>query len=120
MPTYTLSVEMDTMNKIQKMVLFRFIGIVIFLLPFFSSLWAQDKPKGSPPAKVVVAAVSTGEVAPQSEFIGTIFYQEMSDVASEVSGLVEEVRFEEGQLKKEFEPWWQPTNRFWPSFKKRG
>jgi RND family efflux transporter MFP subunit len=45
----------------------------------------------------VVAAVSFGEVAPQSEFVGTIFYQEMSDVASEVSGLVEEVRFEEGQ-----------------------
>jgi RND family efflux transporter MFP subunit len=85
------------MKKVQKMMLFRFAGIVICLLPFYSSIWAQDKPKGPPPAKVVVAAVSTGEVAPQSEFIGTIFYQEMSDVASEVSGLVEEVRFEEGQ-----------------------
>ncbi len=72
-------------------------GMVLCLLPFFSSLQAQDKPKGPPPAKVVVAAVSSGEVAPQSEFIGTIFYQEMSDVASEVNGLVQEVRFEEGQ-----------------------
>ena len=85
------------MKKIRKMVLFSFNGMVLALLPFFSSLQAQDKPKGPPPAKVVVAAVSSGEVAPQSEFIGTIFYQEMSDVASEVNGLVEEVRFEEGQ-----------------------
>ena len=85
------------MIKIQKIVLFTYLGIVVCLLSFSSSLQAQDKPKGPPPAKVVVAAVSTGEVAPQSEFIGTIFYQEMSDVASEVSGLVEEVRFEEGQ-----------------------
>jgi RND family efflux transporter MFP subunit len=36
-------------------------------------------------------------MAPQSEFIGTIYYQEVSDVASEVSGLVEVVQFEEGQ-----------------------
>jgi RND family efflux transporter MFP subunit len=85
------------MKKIQNMVLFSFTWIALGLLPFFFSLRAQDKPKGPPPAKVVVAAVSTGEIAPQSEFIGTIFYQEMSDVASEVSGLVEKVRFEEGQ-----------------------
>jgi RND family efflux transporter MFP subunit len=36
-------------------------------------------------------------VAPQAEFIATIFYQEISDTAAEMSGLVEAVRFEEGQ-----------------------
>jgi RND family efflux transporter MFP subunit len=100
MPTHTPLTGKETMKKIQKMVLLRFIGVLLCLLPYFSSLRAQDKPKGPPPAKVVVAAVSTGEIAPQSEFIGTIFYQEMSDVASEVSGLVEVVRFEEGQRVK--------------------
>ena len=74
-----------------------YTGMVLAFFPLSSSLRAQDKPKGPPPANVVVANVSTGEVAPQSEFVGTIFYQEVSDVASEVSGLVEEVRFEEGQ-----------------------
>ena len=39
-------------------------------------------------------------VAPQAEFIGTVFYEEVSDVASEVSGRADEVRFEEGQRIK--------------------
>ena len=74
------------------------VGLVMGL--FFSPLWGQEKPKGPPPANVSVSAVKTGMVAPQTEFIGTVFYQEVSDVASELSGLVEEVRFEEGQRIK--------------------
>ena len=84
------------MKTTHKIMLLLCTGIVLAFFPLSSSLRAQDKPKGPPPAKVVVATVSTGEVAPQSEFVGTIFYQEMSDVASEVSGLVEAVQFEEG------------------------
>jgi RND family efflux transporter MFP subunit len=60
-------------------------------------LWGQEKPKGPPPANVTVAKVENGMVAPQAEFIGTVFYQEVSNVASELSGLAEIVRFEEGQ-----------------------
>ena len=56
----------------------------------------QEKPKGPPPASVTVAQVKTGMVAPQSEFIATIFYQEISETASETSGLATDVRFEEG------------------------
>jgi len=67
---------------------------------FLSPLWGQEKPKGPPPANVSVATVKAGMVAPQAEFIGTIFFQEVSDVASELSGLVEVVRFEEGQRIK--------------------
>ena len=59
-------------------------------------LLGQDKPKGPPPARVTVAQVKTGMVAPQSEFIATIFYQEISETASETSGLATDVRFEEG------------------------
>jgi RND family efflux transporter MFP subunit len=68
--------------------------------PFLSPLWGQEKPKGPPPANVSVATVKAGMVAPQAEFIGTVFFQEVSDVASELSGLVEVVRFEEGQRIK--------------------
>ena len=79
----------------------RFLFLVGLVMgPFFSPLWGQEKPKGPPPANVSVSAVKTGMVAPQTEFIGTVFYQEVSDVASELSGLVEEVRFEEGQRIK--------------------
>ena len=63
----------------------------LMMAPFFSPLWGQEKPKGPPPAKVAVATVESGTVKPQAEFIGTVFYQEVSDVASELSGLVEEV-----------------------------
>ena len=64
-------------------------------------LAAQEQPKEPPPASVSVAQVKTGMVAPQSEFIATIFYQEISETASEISGLATDVRFEEGlRVKK--------------------
>jgi RND family efflux transporter MFP subunit len=68
------------------------------LLP--SSLWGQQKSQKMPPASVSVAKVMRGQVAPQNEFIATIFYQEISDTASEISGLVGMVHFEEGQRVK--------------------
>jgi RND family efflux transporter MFP subunit len=51
----------------------------------FSPLWSHEKPKGPPPANVSVSAVKNGMVMPQTEFIGTVFYQEVSEVASELS-----------------------------------
>src|SRR3990170_1786748 len=77
--------------------------VILFLSPAFSD--AQEKgPPGIPPAKVVVAAVSSGMVVPQSGFVGTVYYQEVSDVASEVDGLVETVNFEEGRKIEKGEP----------------
>lgn len=67
---------------------------------FLTALGSQENPVGPPPALVTVATVETGRVAPQAQFIGTVFYEEVSDVASELSGLVETVRFEEGQRVK--------------------
>ena len=77
----------------------------LFLCGFLLNISAvvvrgADKPKGPPPAVVSVASLETGRVTPQAEFIGTVFYQEVSDVASEVSGRVDNVRFEEGQRIK--------------------
>ena len=81
-------------------------GIILFALlvypTFFPScLWGQQKSQGMPPANVSVAKVMRGQVVPQNEFIATIFYQEISDTASEISGLVGTVHFEEGQRVKE-------------------
>jgi RND family efflux transporter MFP subunit len=72
--------------------------IFLLLLPCF--LWGQQKGQEPPPTRVSVAKVKTGMVAPQNDFIATIFYQEISETASEISGLVEAVRFEEGQRVK--------------------
>jgi membrane fusion protein (multidrug efflux system) len=73
----------------------------VFLLALPSCLWGQQKQQGPPPANVTVTEVNAGAVAPQAEFIATVFYQEISETAAELSGLVEAVRFEEGQRVQE-------------------
>jgi RND family efflux transporter MFP subunit len=79
--------------------LFVFFIVFAFALP----LNAQEKKRpGMPPANVVVSDVKTGMIAEKYEFIGTVYYVEVSDVASEVNGKVESVSFEEGKrVKKE-------------------
>ena len=72
--------------------------ILLYLQP--SDIWAQQKANGPPPASVTVTKVTNGMVAPQGEFIATVFYQEISDTAAEISGLVETVSFEDGQRVK--------------------
>lgn len=56
-----------------------------------------------PPANVVVAKATAGMLSPRAEFVGTVYFSEVSDVASEVSGGVESVRVEEGQRVKKGE-----------------
>ena len=77
------------------------IGIVVYQILFPLYLWGQQASQQMPPARVSVAKVTAGQVAPQAEFIATIFYQEISDTASEISGLVGVVHFEEGQRVKQ-------------------
>lgn len=82
------------MNLKATKALFVFFIVFAFALP----LNAQEKKGGGmPPAKVVVSDVKRGMVAEKYEFIGTVYYVEVSDVASEVNGKVESVSFEEGQ-----------------------
>ena len=77
------------------------LGLCVFMTYSPPLLSAQQKPKGPPPASISVTEVKTGMVTPQSEFIATIFYQEISETASEISGLASDVRIEEGlRVKK--------------------
>jgi len=76
------------------------LALLVYPRLFPSCLWGQQKSQEMPPANVSVAKVIRGRVAPQNEFIATIFYQETSDTASEISGLVGTVHFEEGQRIK--------------------
>jgi membrane fusion protein (multidrug efflux system) len=76
-----------------------FVLLIVFSLA--SPLNAQEEGRGGmPPANVVVSDVKTGMIAEKYEFIGTVYYVEVSDVASEVNGKVESVSFEEGQRVK--------------------
>ncbi|MCP4622272.1 MAG: efflux RND transporter periplasmic adaptor subunit [bacterium] len=74
-------------------------AVLFFSLP--SGVWGQQKQQGPPPANVTTARVKSRLIAPQAEFIATVFYQEISETASEMSGLVKAVRFEEGQRVQE-------------------
>lgn len=75
--------------------------LVFMILSSASNLFAQaTKPDMPPPAAVVVSEVKTGFVAPEAEFVGTVFYLEVSDIAAEVNGRIEVVSFEEGQRIK--------------------
>jgi len=53
-----------------------------------------------PPATVVVSDLRVGVIAPEVEYVGTVYYPEVSDVAAESSGRIEGVHFEEGQRIK--------------------
>jgi RND family efflux transporter MFP subunit len=72
--------------------------IISMTLFSFSPAFAQkNKGQGMPPATVVVSPVQNGVITPKAEFVGTVYYQEVSDVAAEVSGSVNSVNVEEGQ-----------------------
>jgi multidrug efflux pump subunit AcrA (membrane-fusion protein) len=83
-------------RKIIKAVL---ASVVLILLPL--PVQGQDKkPQGMPPATVVVSDLRVGVIAPEVEYVGTVYYPEVSDVAAESSGRIEGVHFEEGQRIK--------------------
>lgn len=69
---------------------------VLVLLMAAALANAQDK-GGPPPALVTVSEIREGMIAPETEYVGTVFYPEVSEVSSEVTGGVVEVRIEEGQ-----------------------
>ncbi|MBE9532301.1 MAG: efflux RND transporter periplasmic adaptor subunit [Proteobacteria bacterium] len=56
--------------------------------------------RAMPPAIVVLGDVREGEIAPESDFIGTVYFEEVSELAAEVRGKVLTVRFDEGQEVK--------------------
>lgn len=58
----------------------------------------EGGPQGPPPALVEVSDVKRGTVEPMTEFVGTVYYAHVSDVAAEVAGVVEEAAYEEGRM----------------------
>jgi RND family efflux transporter MFP subunit len=60
---------------------------------------AQPRPSAAPPL-VVAAPVASGRITPQKEFVGTVYFVEVSDVAAEIEGIVETHKIEDGQRVK--------------------
>lgn len=76
------------------------LASLILTLAFFSTQ-ALAQQGGRPPAPVGTAKVSSGDVAPQTEFVGTVNFAEISDVAAEIGGKVVSVAVKDGQTVKE-------------------
>jgi RND family efflux transporter MFP subunit len=58
---------------------------------------ALAQPPGRAPAKVTVAPIEQGILTPTAAFEGTVYFKEVADLATETSGKVVQVSFEEGQ-----------------------
>ncbi|GAB7022419.1 efflux RND transporter periplasmic adaptor subunit [Salidesulfovibrio brasiliensis] len=71
-------------------------SVLLFLLAVTPAF--ADKPEGGgpPPAVVVTAKVTAGKVAPQTEYVGTVFFSEQSSVAAEIEGKVVEIPVNHG------------------------
>lgn len=83
--------------------MFRTILLILALLLIAVPASAQEGQggqQGPPPAGVVTAKAESGTVTPQSVFIGTVYFPEVSNTASEVSGRVLKVGFDEGDHVK--------------------
>ena len=71
----------------------RIFQILLLIVMINCATVAAQEP---PPAKVVVAKISQQEVAENQSFIGLLYYDRISNVSSEVSGLVEGIEVKEG------------------------
>ncbi|MBN2140121.1 MAG: efflux RND transporter periplasmic adaptor subunit [Desulfovibrionaceae bacterium] len=75
-----------------------FVFLLILVAALGLPALAQQQ---GPPVPVVTAKVESGEVAAQSEYVGTVYFTEMADVASEVDGKIVEAAVEDGQTVAE-------------------
>lgn len=60
----------------------------------------QEQQQGMPPSLVVVDEITSGTIAPDGDYIGTVYFREVSNVAAETSGKIIAVSFEEGDTVK--------------------
>jgi membrane fusion protein, multidrug efflux system len=73
---------------------------VLLLFPLLFLILSTARAQGpgqAPPASVAVAEIQEGTIAPETEFVGTVYYPEVSEISGEVSGAVAEVLVEEGE-----------------------
>jgi len=80
------------------------LTLAVMALCILASPAMAQKPGERPPSPVVVDKVTSGDMAPQTEFIGTVFFTETSNVAAEVDGKVVALSVQEGQRVKQDAP----------------
>lgn len=80
------------------------VAVVLFMVCLMASPANAQKSGGKPPSPVVVGKVTSGDMAPQTEFIGTVYFTETSNVAAEVNGKLVALNVSEGQRVKKGDP----------------
>ena len=65
---------------------------------------SEEKKPARPPSLVEVTEVKKGDAEPMFEYVGSVYYARKSRVASEVEGVVEDVKIEEGDQVKSNSP----------------
>ncbi|WP_022849784.1 efflux RND transporter periplasmic adaptor subunit [Limisalsivibrio acetivorans] len=81
-------------------VLLTLLLAVISLSAFAEEKQEQKQQQQQPPANVVTAVVEKGLMSPTGEFVGTVYYPELSSVSSQSSGIAESISFKEGEEVK--------------------
>ena len=100
---FCLRINLRLKTMIKKM-LHTTLILLILICASPALLTAKNSEKEQmPPTNVVVSKVTHGTIEPEQEFIGTVYYREVSGVSAEVSGRVEIITFEEGQRIKDGE-----------------
>ena len=74
--------------------------LMMALLLIGTCLAAEKEKSATPPSLVEVAEVKKGEAEPMFAYVGSVNYVRKSRVASEVEGVVEDVKIEEGHHVK--------------------
>ncbi len=70
----------------------RFLFMLFILFPIVTPLYAQEQP----PASVVVTKVSSEKVSQTQSVIGILYYDRISEVSTEVTGLVQAILASKG------------------------
>jgi len=77
----------------------RIITTLLTLL-FVTISYSAEKAPAPRPSLVVTAPIEKGSVNPLQNYIGTLYYDKTSSLASEFAGVVDNVSFKEGQQVK--------------------
>lgn len=75
-----------------------FLWFLVLLFPAVAI--AADTPKGPPPARVVMAPVQEKMVAENTPIVGTLYFDRVSRLSTDVSGLVRAISFRLGDRVK--------------------
>ena len=74
----------------------KYLILVLTFLMLPGMVLADGKPAGPPPAKVVVGTVQEKMIAENTPIVGTLYFDKVSKVSTEVSGLVQTIPFHAG------------------------